>query len=118
MLLRGISLSGSQALLRQPARCLTPFKSVCKQFSIRTKSTASAEAVVEASQAVALPFKAQLDFKYIKENLAAISKNCEIRNSSARPAVVAELYDQFVLLKKECDGVRASRNENSQAMKV
>ena len=118
MLLRGLSLSGGQTLLRQPARCFTPFKSACKQFSAKIRVNASAEAAVEGPHAVALPFKAQLDFKYIKENLAVITKNCEIRNSGAKPAVVAELYDEFVQLKKEADGVRASRNENSQAMKV
>lgn len=64
-------------------------------------------------------FKAHLDFKFVKENLQLVIDNCKERfANSANPAKVVELYDEFTRLKQESDTLRASRNENSAAMKV
>eukprot|EP00775_Hariotina_reticulata_P003461 gene3461-3732_t len=38
-------------------------------------------------------------------------------NSTADPALVAQLYDEYVKLKTQSDALRTSRNENSAAMK-
>lgn len=65
-----------------------------------------------------LAFKANLDFRFIKDNLQLVTDNCKIRNSQANPTLVAELYDEYLKLKKDSDMLRASRNENSTSMKV
>lgn len=67
---------------------------------------------------VAPAFKAALDFKFIRDNLDVVSQNCKNRLSSAQPDAVAKLYDEFVALKQEVDQIRASRNDNSAAMKA
>lgn len=64
-----------------------------------------------------LTFKANLDFKFIRDNLAAVQQNCLNRNSTADPAAVVQLYDEFVQLKVQTDQIRAARNLNSSAMK-
>lgn len=90
-------------------------------FSPRTvavHSTSVAEVATAAVPAVAPSFKANLDFKFVKDNLQLVSDNCKLRNSSADPERVAQLYDEFTRLKQESDALRASRNENSAAMKV
>lgn len=63
-------------------------------------------------------FKANIDFKFIKDNLALVVKNAEDRNSNADPRLVVQLYDHYVQLKIEADEIRAERNENSNAMKA
>ncbi|PNH02784.1 Serine--tRNA ligase, partial [Tetrabaena socialis] len=63
-------------------------------------------------------FRAHIDFKFIKENVDAVATNCKNRFSSADPHAVVALYDEFVALKSQVDGLRAERNENSNAMKV
>ncbi|WIA23340.1 hypothetical protein OEZ85_000104 [Tetradesmus obliquus] len=62
-------------------------------------------------------YKVNLDFKFIRDNLQLVSDNCKIRDSAADPALVAQLYDDYVKLKSESDNLRSSRNENSSAMK-
>lgn len=47
-----------------------------------------------------------------------IAENCRLRNSAADPALVAQLYEEFLQIKAESEALRASRNENSAAMKV
>lgn len=111
-------MSGSQRLLAQPARCFKPFQSACRRLVVQPRAAAPAAAPVAADPVPVPAFKANLDFKYIKENLAAVTDNCKNRLSSAQPARVVELYDEFTQLKQEADRIRASRNENSQAMKV
>lgn len=63
-------------------------------------------------------FKAALDFKAMKDNLELYVKNTKDRFSSADPAKVVALYDQYVKLKSDADALRAARNENANAMKV
>lgn len=65
-----------------------------------------------------VPFKAAIDFKYIKDNLQAIEQNCKDRNSTADPKRAVELYDEFVRVKLDVDRLRAERNSNSAQMKV
>eukprot|EP00798_Chlamydomonas_sp_ICE-L_P027698 gene27698-7340_t len=63
------------------------------------------------------PFKAQLDFRFFKENLELVTANATSRNSVCDPAKVVELYDEYLSLKQSADELRAKRNENSSAMK-
>ncbi len=91
------------------SRLLRPPRS---SVATASPSTSNAEAQHEPR------FKAHIDFKYIKDNVDALVKNAKDRSSNADPKLVAELYDRYVLLKMEADGIRAERNENSGAMKV
>lgn len=63
-------------------------------------------------------FKAQIDFKFVRDNLDAVIRNCKMRQANADPSAVARLYEEFVALNQETDRVRAARNENSSAMKA
>ncbi|MEW5315552.1 MAG: hypothetical protein WDW38_006973 [Sanguina aurantia] len=62
-------------------------------------------------------FRAQLDFKFIKENLQLVTDNAKSRFSTADPARVVALYDQFTKVKQQVEALRAERNENSASMK-
>eukprot|EP00878_Enallax_costatus_P002889 GHUV01003083.1.p1 GENE.GHUV01003083.1~~GHUV01003083.1.p1 ORF type:complete len:503 (+),score=138.63 GHUV01003083.1:661-2169(+) len=62
-------------------------------------------------------YKVNLDFKFIASNVDLIAENCKLRDSSADPRLVAQLYEEYVALKASSDNLRASRNENSAAMK-
>ena len=63
-------------------------------------------------------FRAFLDFKALKADLDKHVQNCQARNSSAEPARVASLYDQYCEAQQQVDGVREERNSNAKAMKV
>ena len=76
----------------------------------------SEDAAVAAVKAPS--FKAALDFKFVKDNLQLVTDNCRERLSGADPARVVALYDEYAALKVESESLRASRNENSSAMKV
>eukprot|EP00180_Rhodochaete_pulchella_P001469 Plantae.Rhodophyta-Rhodochaete_pulchella.ctg22793.p1 GENE.Plantae.Rhodophyta-Rhodochaete_pulchella.ctg22793~~Plantae.Rhodophyta-Rhodochaete_pulchella.ctg22793.p1 ORF type:complete len:473 (-),score=58.45 Plantae.Rhodophyta-Rhodochaete_pulchella.ctg22793:249-1532(-) len=58
-----------------------------------------------------------MDYKFIRDNLAAVEANIEARNVDADANAVVELYDQVRALIAENDGLRAKRNENAAAMK-
>ena len=62
-------------------------------------------------------YKAHIDFKFVRDNLDLVKKNCVDRLVKADPDQVVVLYDEFVQLTREADAVRAARNENSSAMK-
>lgn len=88
---------------------------------VATQSSTSTPASSTASEPAAAPapaYKVPLDFKFIRDNVQLITDNCRLRNSSADPALVAQLYEDFLALKAESEALRASRNENSAAMKV
>ena len=109
--LRSGSCRGSAASKFRPftGRCTAP----------RPATLATAEPSIQASSHSDGPrFKANIDFKFIKENLDLVVKNAEDRNSNADPRLVVQLYDKYVQLKMEADEIRAERNENSNAMKV
>lgn len=107
---------GSKAIwATRHCRGLRPFGPGTRRGS--TRSNAVAEVASPALPAVAPAFKANLDFKFVKDNLQLVADNCKLRNTSADPARVVQLYDEFARLKQECDSLRASRNENSAAMK-
>lgn len=63
-------------------------------------------------------FRAFLDFKALKADLDKHVQNCQNRNSTAEPAKVANLYDQYCEAQQQVDGVREERNSNAKAMKV
>ena len=62
-------------------------------------------------------FRAHIDFKFIRDNVETMAKNCSMRCMDADPYRVAELYDEYCKLLQETDHLRALRNENSAAMK-
>lgn len=118
MLQRGVMAAcGSKAIwATRHCPALRPFGPANRRISI--SSNAVAEVASATLPAVALAFKANLDFKFVKDNLQLVADNCKLRNTYADPARVVQLYDEFARLKQECDSLRASRNENSAAMKV
>ncbi len=58
-----------------------------------------------------------LDFKFIKDNLAAVRENIALRNVKADADLVAELYQKRNLLQQQADDLRQLRNENTEKMK-
>lgn len=62
-------------------------------------------------------FRAHIDFKFIRDNLDLITQNCRDRHVVADPEKVVHLYNDYLELVQEADGLRAARNENSTAMK-
>lgn len=100
----------------------SPFSSGVRLQPCRAAATAAAPPAAAAEQQQAPPaqlaFKAQIDFKFVKDNVELLRHNCAVRKAAADPALVAQLYDEFTRLKQETDAVRAARNENSAAMKV
>lgn len=129
LLARGLSASGRSCGLLRRAGC------VARPHASRLRAPARAAAVAEVSSSSAAPagaaaaapagpvapapaFKVPLDFRFIRDNVEAVAANCRLRNSTADPALVAQLYDQFAQLKAASDALRSSRNENSAAMKV
>ena len=63
-------------------------------------------------------FRAFLDFKALKSDLARHVQNCTDRKSNANPQKVATLYDQYCEAQREVDKIREDRNQNAKAMKV
>ncbi len=58
-----------------------------------------------------------LDYKFIKENLAAVKKNIEDRNMKADADIVVELYDKRTALVTKRQELQQKRNENAASMK-
>lgn len=95
--------------------------------SIRCVASASPAAAVDTTQAEPSTsytqeegpaFKANIDFKFVRDNLDLVSRNCIARQAtSANPQEIVRLYEEFLRLSQETDRVRAARNENSTAMK-
>jgi hypothetical protein len=129
MLLQRLSQAGSRTALLQRAVCISSMRAA---LPLTRRCAAAAASATEAPPAAAEPapagsgiaaypapaYKVNLDFKFIRDNLQLVTDNCKIRDSAADPALVAQLYDDYVKLKAESDNLRSSRNENSAAMKV
>ena len=58
-----------------------------------------------------------LDYKFIKDNLAAVKENIANRNMVADADKVVELYDKNTALTTKLQGLQQKRNENAAAMK-
>jgi seryl-tRNA synthetase len=58
-----------------------------------------------------------VDFKAVRDNLASVRANCELRKASVDPAAVVALYEAFTALKGRTDSVREARNAAAAAMK-
>jgi seryl-tRNA synthetase len=58
-----------------------------------------------------------LDYRFIKDNLAAVKKNIADRNMKADPDAVVALYDQRGELIQKLDEKRRRRNEVAESMK-
>jgi seryl-tRNA synthetase len=78
------------------------------------QAPASVESTVGQDEA---GYRAFIDFKFVRDNVDLVKKNCSDRFVNANPEEVVRLYDEFVRLSQEADAVRAARNENSSAMK-
>lgn len=86
---------------------------------IRLQTRAAATEVSTTVASYPAPtYKVNLDFKFIANNVDMIADNCRLRDSTADPRLVAQLYEEYVSLKATSDNLRASRNDNSAAMKV
>jgi seryl-tRNA synthetase len=85
--------------------------------SVAEASTASTSTTADMVPAPP-PFKAMLDFRFMKDNVALLEKNCQDRNVTASPQRVADLYDQYLQLKLATDELRNERNANAKEMKV
>jgi seryl-tRNA synthetase len=59
-----------------------------------------------------------LDYRFIKDNLAAVKRNIADRNMRADADRVAELYDKRTALVTELQGLQQKRNENAKAAKA
>uniref|UniRef100_A0A061QX49 serine--tRNA ligase n=1 Tax=Tetraselmis sp. GSL018 TaxID=582737 RepID=A0A061QX49_9CHLO len=105
------SHKSSSLVHRDKCRNVTVGSASVKSDNESTVETTAAEDVTAPS------FRAFLDFKFIRDNVELLSSNAKMRNSSADVPAVASLYDQYVDIKTRTDDVRASRNENSKAMK-
>lgn len=103
------------------ASCRASFRPFMGRCIVSRPATSATEPSIHAPVAAhsnGPHFKANIDFKFIKENLQMVMKNAVDRKSNADPKLVVQLYDQYVQLKTEADEIRAERNENSSAMKV
>lgn len=58
-----------------------------------------------------------LDYKFIKDNLAAVKENIKNRNMTADADLVVELFDKRIELVTEQQLLQQKRNENAKAMK-
>lgn len=58
-----------------------------------------------------------LDYKFIKENLAAVKENIKNRNMTADADLVVELFDKRTELVTEQQLLQQKRNENAKEMK-
>ncbi len=58
-----------------------------------------------------------LDYRFIKENLAAVKENIKNRNMTADADLVVSLFDQRTATVTELQGWQQKRNENAAAMK-
>ncbi|MBO5136869.1 MAG: serine--tRNA ligase [Spirochaetaceae bacterium] len=58
-----------------------------------------------------------LDYRFIKENLAAVKKNIADRNMNADADLVVSLFDQRTGLVTEVQSLQQKRNDNAKAMK-
>ena len=58
-----------------------------------------------------------LDYKFIKDNLAAVKENIKNRNMTADADIVVELFDKRTALVTKQQELQTKRNENAKAMK-
>ena len=58
-----------------------------------------------------------LDYKFIKDNLAAVKANITARNMKADADLVVELFDKRTSLVTSLQSLQTKRNENASAMK-
>ncbi|KAI9097881.1 hypothetical protein K1719_025652 [Acacia pycnantha] len=63
------------------------------------------------------PWKAAIDFKWIRDNKEAVAANIKNRNSYANLELVLELYEKTFNLQKEVERVRGERNAVANKMK-
>ncbi|EFJ45296.1 hypothetical protein VOLCADRAFT_82377 [Volvox carteri f. nagariensis] len=109
----------SQRRATVQARAFQPsFARSCNRLKLAAVAATEAPVASTSAPSTEAPsFRANLDFKFIKENVELVATNCKNRFSSADPHKVVALYDEFVALKTQADSLRAERNENSNAMK-
>ncbi|GFY85864.1 seryl-tRNA synthetase [Actinidia rufa] len=62
-------------------------------------------------------WKAAIDFKWIRDNKAAVADNIKNRKSNANLELVLELYERLLSVQKEVERLRAERNVVANKMK-
>ena len=65
-----------------------------------------------------LQFRAHIDWRFVRDNLAHVRQNARDRNSPADPDVVVQLYERWRRLDEAAEELRAARNANAKAAKV
>ncbi|KAF3338083.1 serine--tRNA ligase [Carex littledalei] len=97
------------------------FSSHRSSSSLRYFSAAAAVATEEEQKAAVAvkppPWKAAIDFKWIRDNKDMVAANIKNRNSNANLELVLELYEKFLTLQKEVERLRAERNAVANKMK-
>ncbi|MBR1912208.1 MAG: serine--tRNA ligase, partial [Treponema sp.] len=58
-----------------------------------------------------------LDYRFIKENLAAVKENIKNRNMTADADIVVKLFDEHTSLTTQLQGLQQKRNANAASMK-
>ena len=119
---RGLCITSVKRIARP--RCSPSMHRSTHAYASSTAAEVTSSRTFEASNSCeqtedsAVPaFKAHIDFRFIRDNVDMMAKNCSVRHTSADPHKVAQLYDEYCKLIQETDTVRALRNENSAAMK-
>lgn len=118
-LLRKQSLTspGNAAFCKIPLRGLPTAAASAATVDSPQTTTPGANGSQHATQEAPTGFRAYIDFKFVRDNVEEVAKNCVNRMATADPHEVSRLYEEFVRLTQEVDHVRAERNENSAAMK-
>jgi len=91
---------------------------VCSdRYSAVTCRAVSTEVMAETTETAAPEWKANIDFKAIRENFEAVQKNADNRKAAADVAKVVDLYNQYLELKYQSDELRQERNQAAAKMK-
>ena len=64
-----------------------------------------------------LAWKAAIDFKYVRDNAAAVQSNAKVRNVDVNVQEIIEKYEALNALNFKCDEIREKRNANAKSMK-
>eukprot|EP00959_Pyramimonas_sp_CCMP1952_P121792 2546181-Pyramimonas_sp.AAC.1 len=89
------------------------------RFTAVTSRAASTEVMAETTTetTATAEWKANLDFKSIRDNFEAIQKNADNRKAVADVAKVVDLYNQYLDLKFKSDELNQAKNQTAAKMK-
>ncbi|XP_059636299.1 serine--tRNA ligase, chloroplastic/mitochondrial isoform X2 [Cornus florida] len=99
--------------LHSPPKRLLPF--IVRALSAPAVQTTPI--TIHNDKVVKPQWKAAIDFKWIRDNKAAIAVNIKNRNSNANLELVVDLYERLLNVQKEVERLRAERNVVANKMK-